>query len=169
MNIKKLIISSLLLAMGFILHEVSPPLFLGMRPDFLLSMMFISIYITEDFKSSITIGIISGILTAATTTFPGGQIPNLIDKIITCNFIYVFFKLTKNRMSSHIVMGFTSIVGTLISGSLFLGIALLLFSLPAPFSVLFITVVLPACIINMAATLLLFNIVNISLKRLNNI
>ncbi|WP_138203020.1 tryptophan transporter [Haloimpatiens lingqiaonensis] len=165
MNLKKLIISSLLLAIGLILHQVSPPLFLGMRPDFLLAMMFIALYITKDYKSSLIIGIIAGFLTAATTTFPGGQIPNIIDKIVTAHVLYVFFKATENKLNCQIIMATASILGTLVSGCVFLGSALILFSLPAPFSTLFLTVVLPACAINIAATLILFKAVNTALKR----
>ncbi len=58
-----------------------------------------------------------------------------------------------------------SIIGTFISGFVFLGSALLLVSLPAPFMTLVLTVVLPACVINTIATMILYNAINAALKR----
>lgn len=58
-----------------------------------------------------------------------------------------------------------SITGTFISGFVFLGSALLLVSLPAPFMTLVLTVVLPACVINTIATVILYNAINAALKR----
>lgn len=167
MKLKNLTITALLLAIGMMLHQFAPPIF-GMKPDFLLSMMFIAMFFNMDYKSSLIIGIASGVLTAATTTFPAGQLPNLIDKIITCQVIYLLIYLLakpKFKINNTFKLTIISIIGTIISGTVFLGSANLLFSLPAPFKLLFITVVLPASLINTAATLTLFNIINIAAKR----
>ncbi len=37
MNLKKMIICSLLLAIGLLLHQISPPLLFGMKPDFFIN------------------------------------------------------------------------------------------------------------------------------------
>lgn len=169
MKLKNLILTALLLAIGMMLHQFAPPIF-GMKPDFLLSMMFIAILFNEDYKTTFIIGLTSGILTAATTTFPGGQLPNLIDKIITSQTIYIIIILLGKtnfifKTNNTLKLAIVSILGTVISGTVFLGSANLLFSLPAPFKILFLTVVLPATLINTAASLLLFNVINIAAKR----
>lgn len=169
MKLKNLILTALLLAIGMMLHQFAPPIF-GMKPDFLLSMMFVSMFFNEDYKSTLIIGLTSGVLTAATTTFPGGQLPNLIDKIITCQLIYILIILLEKcnyifKISNTLKLAIVSILGTIVSGTVFLGGANLLFSLPAPFKILFLTVVLPASLINTATSLLLFNIINIAAKR----
>ena len=166
MNLKKITISSLLLAIGLVLYQVMPPIFLGMKPDVLLAMMFIAILVTKDYKMALLIGLAAGILTAATTTFPGGQIPNIVDKFITCNCVYLLAKLT-DKFNNQVQMFIISIIGTLISGFVFLGTASLLFGLPgsASFATLMLIVVVPATIINTVACLVLYNAVDLALKR----
>jgi len=149
-NLRKIIISSLLLAMGLIIHQVTPPILFGMKPDILLSMMFIAI------------------LPAATTTFPGGQIPNIVDKLITANCVYLMVKLT-DKFNNQIKMFIISFIGTLISGTVFLSTAALLFGLPgsASLSTLMLVVVCPATILNTIACLILYNAVELALKRIS--
>jgi len=166
MNLKKITISSLLLAIGLVLYHVTPPIFFGMKPDVLLAMMFIAILVTKDYKMALLIGLAAGILTAATTTFPGGQIPNIVDKFITCNCVYLMTKLT-DKFNNQVQMFIISIIGTLISGFVFLSTASLLFGLPgsASFATLMLIVVVPATIINTVACLILYNAVDLALKR----
>lgn len=164
MNLRKLVTASLLLAIGMILHQMTPPLVMGMKPDFLLAMMFIAIALCDDYKLTVVIGIAAGILTAATTSFPGGQLPNIIDKLITSQIVFLMFKIFKNKLNNQISMITVSIIGTLISGSVFLASALFIVGLPAPFEVLFLTIIIPATAINTIASAVLFNIVNLSLK-----
>ena len=45
-NTKKMIINALLLAIGAILHQITPALGLPMQPDFALAMLFIIIIMT---------------------------------------------------------------------------------------------------------------------------
>ena len=104
MNLRKIIISSLLLAIGLVLYQVTPPILFGMKPDILLSMMFIAILVNKDYKMALLVGLAAGVLTAATTTFPAGQIPNIIDKLITCNCVYLMAELTdkfNNQVKAH--------------------------------------------------------------------
>jgi hypothetical protein len=168
MNLKKMIISSLLLSIGLILHQIAPPILFGMKPDILLSMMFIAIVITKDYKMTILIGLVAGILTAATTTFPGGQIPNMIDKFITCNFIYLILKLFNNKINDQVQMIIISIFSTLISGTVFLGVAYVLVGLPGPFFALILAVVLPATIINTITCAVLYNATTLTIKRVDS-
>lgn len=146
MKTNKIIITSLFLSIGLILHQITPGIFLGIKPDFLLVFMILSIILTKDFKITIITGIVAGVLCALTTTFPGGQLPNIIDKIITSMIVYVLYK----NFNANSPLKLTGIyfLGTIISGSIFLASALILFGLPAPFSILFISIILPTSILN---------------------
>ena len=146
MKTNKIIITSLLLAIGLILHQIAPGIFLGIKPDFLLVFMILSIILTKNFKITFITGIAAGVLCALTTTFPGGQLPNIIDKIITSIIVYGIYK--GSNFSSPLKITGIYFLGTIISGSIFLGSALILFGLPAPFLILFISVVLPTSLLN---------------------
>lgn len=146
MKINKIIITSLLLAIGLILHQITPGIFLGIKPDFLLIFMILSIILTKNFKITFITGIVAGVLCALTTTFPGGQFPNIIDKIITSIIIYAIYK--NSNATSPLKLTGIYFLGTIISGSIFLGSALFLFGLPAPFLILFASVVLPTSLLN---------------------
>lgn len=174
-NTKKLIINALLLGIGAILHQITPALGIPMQPDFALSMMLIVIVVNKgDYKTSLIVGIITGIFTALTTKFPLGQVPNIIDKIVTANIMYVvtvclnkmFISKFKNEKYNGIILVFIFALGTLISGTTFLLSALLLVGLPVSFSILFTTVVLPTVLINSVAGVILYKIVVSSLRRI---
>lgn len=164
MKLKKLITSSLFLAIGVILHQITPPIFLGMKPDFLLAMMFITIFVFDDYKLALIAGAAAGIFTAATTSFPGGQIPNIIDKIITANCVYFLYKALKNTFSSSIRISLISFICTVISGTTFLGCAALIAGLPGPFMALLMSVVLPAAVINTVTTLVFYRVVYTAMR-----
>ncbi|MGH4123949.1 MAG: tryptophan transporter [Clostridium sp.] len=146
MKTNKIIITSLFLAIGLILHQITPGIFLGIKPDFLLVFMILSIILTKDFKIAFITGIVAGVLCALTTTFPGGQLPNIIDKIITSMVVYVIYK--NSNVNSPLKLTSIYFLGTIISGSIFLGSALVLFGLPAPFFILFLSIVLPTSVLN---------------------
>ena len=163
MNTRKLTMSSLLLAVGLALHYMIPGILGSMKPDTLLSMMFIAILICDDYKSTLAIGIAAGILTAITTTFPGGQFPNIIDKFITAHVVFLLIKLLK-KVQPTVKVVIIAILGTLTSGTVFLSSALLIAPLPAPFTALFIAVVLPAVIANTVLSLIVYGVVNMTIK-----
>lgn len=174
-NTKKMIINALLLGIGAILHQITPALGLPMQPDFALVMLFIIMIINNgDYKTSLIAGIITGVFTAMTTKFPGGQVPNMIDKIVTVNLVFIIMlamnkiKMLKDMSESKRRMIQSAIIfpiGTLISGVTFLGSASILVGLPAGFEALFIAVVIPAVAINLIAGCMLFKIVSTSMKR----
>ena len=153
MKTKQLIINSLLLAVGFILHYVTPTLGLPMQIDFSLITLILVINLNKNnFGSCIAAGIATGIFSGVTSKFPMGMIPNIIDKIVTTVVAYLLIRLLdKTVLSSKIKAIVVNAVGTLISGTVFLVSALLLVGLPAPFSVLFTTVVIPAIVVNTIA------------------
>ncbi|EEI85704.1 hypothetical protein HMPREF0072_1681 [Anaerococcus lactolyticus ATCC 51172] len=120
---RNLTVSAIFMALGLVLHLMVPGVFFGVKPDFLLSMMFISLMIVGDAKEAILIGVAGGIMSALTTGFPGGQIPNFIEKIITSLVVFYIIKaMDKNFTIPKIILIFA--LGTMVSGTLFLSIAL---------------------------------------------
>ena len=153
MKTKQLVTNSLLLAVGFLLHYVTPAIGLPMQIDFSLITLILIINLNKSsFSTCLASGVATGIFSGLTTKFPLGFIPNIIDKITTAIFVYLLLKLLdKTTLSIKIKAVITNAVGTVISGTVFLVSALLLVGLPAPFSVLFVTVVIPATIVNTIA------------------
>ena len=147
---KQLTINALLLAVGFILHYVTPTLGIPMQIDFSLITMILVINLNRNsFNTCVASGVATGIFSGITTKFPLGFIPNIIDKITTAIAVYLLIKLLdKTALHSKIKTIVVNAVGTLVSGIVFLSSALLLVGLPAPFFVLFVTVVLPAIAVN---------------------
>ena len=147
---KQLVTNALLLAVGFLLHYVTPAIGLPMQIDFSLITMILVINLNKNnLGSCIASGIATGIFSGMTTKFPLGFVPNLIDKIVTTVVAYLLIKLLdKTELSNKIKAIAVNAVGTLVSGVVFLGSALILVGLPAPFKLLFATVVIPAVVIN---------------------
>lgn len=166
MKTKNLTIASILLALGTMMHFIIPGI-LGMKPDFLLLMMFIAILFNMDFKSVIAIGSAAGILAAITTNFPGGQIPSILDKVISAIFVYTFAKayLKNNNMNNlfTFILGFT---GTIVSGIIFIYVASVLVGLPAGLNVkeLVLAVVLPTSVATGVLNTFLINMILIKNK-----
>ena len=150
MKTKQLVTNALLLAVGFLLHYVTPAIGLPMQIDFSLITLILIINLNRNsFSTCIAGGIATGIFSGITTKFPLGFIPNIIDKITTAIFVYLLIKLLdKTTLSSKIKAIVVNAVGTLVSGTVFLSSALLITGLPAPFFVLFTTVVIPAIAVN---------------------
>lgn len=174
-NTQKMVINALLLAIGAILHQVTPVLGLPMQPDFALSMLFVIMIINNnDYKTNIIAAIITGIFTALTTKFPGGQLPNIIDKLVTVNIMYLLLLFLNkildliklNNLKENLLVLISFPLGTLISGSTFLLSAKYISGLPADFSILFITVVIPALLINTIGGFIIYQTITISLKRI---
>ena len=174
MNTKKMVINALLLAIGAILHQITPALGLPMQPDFALAMLFIIMIISNnDYKTSLISAIITAVFTALTTKFPGGQLPNIIDKLITVNLMYIILlainKILKyinnNNLKQNLLLIIIFSTGTLISGTTFLLSAQYIVGLPAEFSILFITIVIPAILINTIGGFILYQAISLSLKK----
>ncbi len=164
MNLRKNIITALLIAIGFILRTIVPGTIGGMKFDLMLSVVFVSILINSEFKNVILTALLGGMLAAMTTTFPGGQLPNVIDKLITCIAVFFMIKVTSKFKFSIITVGVIAFLGTIVSGTVFLLSALYISGLPAPFTVLFIGIVLPTSITNIFATIVIHKAVNIGIK-----
>ena len=157
MKTKQLVINSLLLSVGFLLHYITPTLGIPMQIDFSLITMILVINLSKNhFGTCMAAGIATGIFSGMTTKFPLGFVPNLIDKIVTTVVAYLLIKLLdKTTLSSKIKSIAVNAVGTLVSGVVFLGSALILVGLPASFGLLFVTVVIPAIVVNTVVGFLL--------------
>lgn len=153
---------AVLLSIGYLLHLVVPPIVLGMKPDLLLGMLFVVILLKRDLKLTIQAGIVAGLIAALTTGFPGGQIPNIVDKVLSSLLVLGLVKLADGRLNPKVTAAVVGGLGTLVSGVTFLGTAALLAGLPGSFSILFATVVVPATLINTVAVVILFPIVEFS-------
>ena len=147
---KQLVTNALLLAVGFLLHYVTPAIGLPMQIDFSLITMILVITLNRNsFNTCVASGVATGIFSGITSKFPLGFIPNIIDKITTAIAVYLLLKLLdKTTLSIKIKAIVVNAVATLISGTVFLASALILVGLPAPFSLLFTTVVIPATVVN---------------------
>ncbi|MGM0846389.1 MAG: tryptophan transporter [Bacillota bacterium] len=165
MNTKSLVALSLLVGIGAVLHAVIPGVFLGMKPDMMLTMMFLGILLFPDKKNVLLLGITTGIISGLTTQFPGGFVPNLIDKPLTA-FVFYLMVLGIKKYSTSIA-GTVSLtaVGTIISGIFFLTSAYLIVGLPGAFLGLFAAVVLPATLVNAAAMFVVYPLVTTIMKR----
>ncbi len=148
--------AGLLVGIGFLLHAFFPAIVFGMKPDFSLAMMFIVLIVKKDLKLGFLVALSTGIFTALTTQFPGGQYANIIDKLITFLLVSGIIKILADHLDNRIGVGIVTAIGTLISGAVFLGSAALMTGLPGPFSILFYTVVIPAAIVNTVTAILIY-------------
>lgn len=156
MKTKNITISAIFMALGLVMHFLVPPIFGGVKPDFLLSMMFMCLIITDDIKEAILVGLCGGVMSALTTSFPGGQIPNMVEKFITTFFCYYLLKaLGKDLTTPKIIILFA--LGTLVSGLVFLILALFITDQMALFFPS-LSVVLIAIIVNSIFGVVLMNV-----------
>lgn len=156
MKTKNITISAIFMALGLVMHFLVPPIFGGVKPDFLLSMMFMCLIITDDIKEAILVGLCGGVMSALTTSFPGGQIPNMVEKILTILFCYYLLKaLGKDLTTPKIIVLFA--LGTLVSGIVFLLLALFITDQMALFFPS-LSVVLLAMVVNSIFGVVLMNV-----------
>ncbi len=171
---------ALLLAVGYILRLIVPGYGAGMKPDVMLGMLFVIILMHRNIKITMLAGALTAIITALTTTFPGGQIPNLIDKPLTSLFVFALVLIIANpleklldrvsftflglkaSLGTFLSCGIIGFLGTLFSGFVFLTAALAIVGLPAPFKLLYVTVVVPTAIANTVSVMVLYPLVTLS-------
>jgi hypothetical protein len=158
---------AMLVAVGAALYLIIPGINGGMKPDFMLTMMFIGILLFRDVKSVFILTIATGILSGLFSTFPLGFFPNIVDKLITGFVFYAVIKsfksISSNLIASNVLVG----LGTLLSGFIFLSVAIFILGadLPFTFTFLYATVVLPAVVLNGIAFFLIQPIVTKILER----
>lgn len=161
MNTRKMVTNAILIAVGAILHQLTPLLGVPMQPDLSLAMLFIIIVYNKDYKTTLVCGIIVGVFAALTTKTPGGQLPNILDKLITSNIVYLMLIPLRERFNKLTQISILLPVGTLISGTVFLSLLMVLGGLPmSQFGTLFITVVVTTAVLNVIIGIVLFKIVD---------
>ncbi|ACA38029.1 Probable tryptophan transport protein [Lysinibacillus sphaericus C3-41] len=79
---------ALLVGIGAALYVVTPGMINGMKPDFMLTMMFIGILLFPTVKETFLLSLATGVLSGLFTTFPAGLVPNIIDKAVT-GFVFL--------------------------------------------------------------------------------
>ncbi|MFX3673790.1 MAG: tryptophan transporter [Paenisporosarcina sp.] len=165
MKTKNLVLMSLLVGVGAALYLVIPGFNGGMKPDFMLTMMFIGILLfpkaSHVFLLALTTGVISGLF----STFPAGFIPNVVDKFITAFVFYAVVVILKQFTRKLPIATFIVALGTLLSGVIFLSVALFGLGVELPFGPTFMAGVLPAIAINSVAFFIIFPIVTQLVKR----
>ncbi len=170
MKVRVLILLALLVGIGAVLHAIIPPIFFGVKPDMLLSMMFLGIFLFPKPKYVLILSLATGVMSALTTGAPGGQIANMIDKPLTAFIVLAIFLVLKDRMNLNITAPLLAGVGTIISGSIFITVISIIAGIPEGGLIpLFLMVVLPATAVNALIMLVVYPIVQGIFKRTNPI
>lgn len=158
---------ALLVGVGTALYVVTPGMVNGMKPDFMLTMMFIGILLFPTVKETFLLSLSTGVLSGLFTTFPAGLVPNIIDKAVT-GFVFLVAVIILKKVVSNIAMSAVLVgLGTVLSGSIFLSVALFVFgaNVGQTFAMLFVGVVLPAVAFNVVAFMIIYPIVTKLVKR----
>jgi len=167
MDLRKNLVTALLLAIGFILRNFIPIGIGSMKADIMLGIIFVCILLNPTVKNTMLTGLLAGIITAMTTAFPGGQVANLVDKLLTAFLILGIIKMFGKNSYKIPVLAVIGFIGTVFSGSVFLLTALALVGLPVGFNVLLATVVIPTAVINTPITVLLYKLITKSINATN--
>lgn len=165
MKLRENIFTTLLLAIGLIVHHITPGLLGGMKFDFLLIFMTAAIILNPKFKNALLTGMLAGILSAMTTSFPGGQIPNIIDKMVASIAIFLLIHLFSKLIHSNIIIAIIGALGTFVSGTVFLASASIIVGLPVPMMAMMSAIVIPTAAVNTIGTVFIYNTVKIALRR----
>ena len=146
---RKITQMSILLALGLVLN-LSVQMFSlqGMKVDFVVVMLCISILNSESYEEVIMAGVAYGLLTALTTTFPNGQLANIIDKLVVSLVMYNVKNILKVNYNNKLLLIIFSLSATLLSGFIFLFTALYMSQTLNMFYILFFSIVIPSAIGN---------------------
>lgn len=161
MKTKNLVLMALLVGIGTALYLVMPPVPIGggIKPDLMLTMMFVGIILFPTVRDTFILSVVTGVLSGLFSSIPGSLIPNIIDKFAT-GFIFFVVVLLVNKFAKNVVAyGILIGLGTLLSGTVFLSMLLLLVGeMPAAFGIMFVTGVIPATIANIIAFAIIYPI-----------
>lgn len=165
MNTKKMIINAILISIGVILHVAAPTIGLPAQPDFAVAMLFIIMLLNKDYKTTLISGIIIGIFTAMTTKTPGGQLPNMIDKLITCNIMYLVLLPLREKVNKNIQAIVLLLLGTMISGLTFLISLATIYGIEGSIIAPIVAIVIPTALINLVVGIIIFKVVERAIKQ----
>lgn len=168
MRTKDLVLLALFMGIGAVLHMIAPPILFGMKPDIMLPMMFLGIMLFPKANYVLVLSIATGVISALTTTAPGGQISNMVEKPITAFIFFALLLLIPKHFNTKITTPILITIGTIISGTTFLIMALYVVGLMGgSFIPMFAAVVLPAVLFNVVFTIILYPIIQSILQRSN--
>lgn len=168
MRTKDLVLLALFMGIGAVLHIIAPPILFGMKPDIMLPMMFLGIILFPKVNYVLVLSLATGVISALTTTAPGGQISNMIEKPITAFVFFGLLLIIPKHANEKIKTAALTAIGTLVSGTTFLVMALYVVGLMGgSFIPMFTIVVLPALLFNVVFILILYPIVQSILQRSN--
>jgi hypothetical protein len=122
-------------------------------------MMFFCIFMMDSYREVLAVSLVAGVLSAMTTTFPGGQVANIVDKLITGALVYALFKALDGKVNNTARLCILAFVGTIASGSIFLMTGLAISGVPLSFMDLFTAIVLPTAALNTVFTVFLEKII----------
>lgn len=166
MKTKKMTINAILIAIGVILHVVTPSIGLPAQPDFALAMLFIIMLLNKDYKTTLFSGIIIGIFTALTTKTVGGQLPNIIDKLVTCNVMFLILAPLRERVGKNFQAVILLLFGTALSGITFLTSLAIISGIEGTILLPIVAIVIPTSIINLVIGVIIYNVVERVIKQL---
>lgn len=160
LDTRVLVLLSLFIGIGAVLHIFVPPVLFGMKPDMLLIMMFLGVLLFPKLPYVMLLSLVSGVIAALTTGLPGGQIANIIDKPLTALAFFALFIMLSKVVKSSILAPTLTALGTVISGTIFLFVVIQLVGIAElSFAALFFGLVLPTAAFNMIAMMIVYPIV----------
>ncbi|AZK44118.1 MULTISPECIES: tryptophan transporter [Erysipelothrix] len=155
MKIKNLTLSTLFLTLGLVLHITVPGTVGFMKPDFMLAMFFFALFGLQSFREVIVVSIVCGFLTAMTTAMPGGEVANVIDKLITGPLVFYGYQFLVRKLDLKVSSCLITCLGTCISGLIFLSIVQVLGGISLPLQFFLLGIILPAMVVNSILVLLI--------------
>lgn len=165
MKTKSLALTSVLIALGYVFHTVVPPLFFGMKPDLLLVMMFLAIMLAPTKQNVLIASMAAGVISALTTGMAGGQIANIVEKPITAFIFLGMFVLAQKVKVNTISAVLLTVIGTIVSGTLFLLVAMVVAGLPGSLFSFIGMIVLPTSAISGLIMFFIYPVANRFSKR----
>jgi Tryptophan transporter TrpP len=165
MNTKSLALTSVLIALGYVFHTIVPPLFFGMKPDLLLIMMFLAIMFAPTKQNVLIASVAAGVISALTTGMPGGQVANIVEKPITAFIFLALFMLAKKVKVNTFSAVLLTVAGTVISGTIFLLVALAVAGLPGSLLSFIGMIVVPTSIVSGLIMFFIYPVAERFLKR----
>jgi hypothetical protein len=167
MKTKSLALTSVLIALGYVFHTVVPPLFFGMKPDLLLVMMFLAIMLAPTKQNVLIASMAAGVISALTTGMAGGQIANIVEKPITAFIFLGLYVLAQKVKVNTISAVLLTVIGTIVSGTLFLLVAMVVAGLPGSLFSFIGMIVLPTSAISGLIMFFIYPVANRFSKRSN--
>jgi hypothetical protein len=138
-----------------------------MKPDLLLVMMFLAIMLAPTKQNVLIASMAAGVISALTTGMAGGQIANIVEKPITAFIFLGLFVLAQKVKVNTISAVLLTVIGTIVSGTLFLLVAMVVAGLPGSLFSFIGMIVLPTSAISGLIMFFIYPVANRFSKRSN--